>query len=337
MSKQKGKKRVLLKIFGLAMCITFGVCVAAVGGTIAAYNAFIHTETVETATIEDVVMEEQIKEQVESEGTESTLVEIDQTINKTIAVFGTDFEGLRTDVIIVANFNSQTGEVNVISVPRDTRVEWKPNQRELLPQRNSWVEVSKINEMTAWGGMNQIRGLIVKELENILGIKIDQYVIVSLSAFREIIDAIGGIEFDVPVRMKKDDYSQNLHIDLYPGVQHLDGDKAEQLVRFRDYITGDLQRIEVQQSFLKEVSKKVLSPQIIAKLPKIIPILFQSVKTDISLIELLDYYPYVQMIDKDNINFYTVPGTDDYYNNISYYIIDMDQTEQLISEIFYKE
>lgn len=342
--RKKGKENKLVHIFLSAMIVTLGICTIGIGGGVITYNRFIYeaNEAMITNVIEEVEneglkeVESQKQEEKDSEE-KDILLEMDKNINKTVAIFGTDFDGLRTDVIIVANFNSSTNKINMISVPRDTKVEWTLEQIKLLPEKYSWVERSKINEMTAWGGMNQIRGLTVRELENILGIKIDNYVIVSLTAFREIIDAIGGVEFDVRERMKKDDYSQNLHIDLYPGVQILDGEKAEQLVRYRDYIDGDLGRIRVQQAFLAEVAKKILSPEIIMKLPMIIPVILNSVKTDIDLVELVSYYPYIKNFDINNLSFYMLPGGDMYQNKVSYYIADLEEVEELINRLFFKE
>lgn len=338
--KNKGIN-ILTKIFLITMGISLGICTMGIGTVVMTYNSFIH-QTQEAfvegnARRENIDIEKVERKDVENNQDKEKLLETDTSINKTMAIFGTDMEGLRTDVILVANFNSENNQVNMISVPRDTKVEWTESQKSLLPSKHSWVETSKINEMTAWGGMDQIRGLTVRELENILGIKIDNYMIISLNAFREIIDAIDGVEFDVPQRMKKDDYSQNLHIDLYPGIQILDGDKAEQLVRYRDYVDGDLGRIKVQQSFLEAVANKVLSPEIITKIPALIPVMLKSVKTDVSLIELPTYYPYIKSFNINNLSFYTLPGIDNYQNNISYYFTNIEEIEKLVNELFFYE
>lgn len=337
MDKVKLQKQKLWKVFLSSMGITFVICMIGIGVGATIYNAFIHETGVvaASATIEND-QENLITDSID-QANDKQLLQLDKRINKTVAIFGTDIEGLRTDVILVANFNSETNEVNVVSVPRDTKVNWTSDQRSLLPPHNDWVRVSKINEMTAWGGMEQVRGLIVRELENILGIKIDNYAVISISTFREIIDAIGGVEFEVPERMKRDDYAQNLHIDLYPGVQMLDGAKAEQLVRYRGYADADLGRIKVQQKFLQAFAEKVLSAEIITKIPKIIPVLLKSIKTDASLLELTEYYPYLKTFDLSNLYFYTLPGIDGYENGISYYMADIEQTEALVNELFFSE
>lgn len=337
MNKIKSQKKKLWKVFLLAMGVTFIVCIMGTGIGAIVYNTFIHNDGVKAMSEKVEKQEDNLLAESENEMDEKKLLQLDKRVNKTVAIFGTDVEGLRTDVVLVANFNSETNKVNVISVPRDTKVDWKSDQRSFLPTHNAWVKTSKINEMTAWGGIEQVRELTVRELENILGIKIDNYAVISTSVFREIIDAIGGVEFEVTERMKKDDYSQNLHIDLYPGIQLLDGDKAEQLVRYRDYIDGDLGRIKVQQKFLQAFAQKVLSPEIMIKLPKIIPVLLTSIKTDISLLELPEYYPYIKTFDINNLSFYTLPGIDRYENGISYYIANIEEIEELVNKLFFSE
>lgn len=319
------------------MGITLIVFIMGAGIGAMVYNTFIHDDGVKAMSAKVENQQDNLITESEKELDEKKLLQLDKRVNKTVAIFGTDVEGLRTDVVLVANFNSETNKVSVISVPRDTKVDWKSDQRSLLPKHNAWVTTSKINEMTAWGGIEQVRELTVRELENILGIKIDNYAVISTSAFREIIDAIGGVEFEVTERMKKDDYAQNLHIDLYPGMQLLDGDKAEQLVRYRDYLDGDLGRIKVQQKFLQAFAKKVLTPEIITKLPKIIPVLLTSIKTDVSLLELTEYYPYIKAFDINNLSFYMLPGIDRYENNISYYIADLEEIEELVNKLFFSE
>ena len=255
--------------------------------------------------------------------------------SKTVAIFGMDKAGSLTDVILVAHFKSETNEVNILSIPRDTKVEWTKEQTSILPKAHQWVRVSKINEMTSWGSIDDIRPLTIATLEKLLGVKIDHYVVVNLDAFRQIVDAIGGVEVEVKQRMKKDDYSQGLHIDLYPGVQVLDGEKAEQFVRFRSYPTGDLGRIEAQQQFLEAFAKKVLSPDIITKMPKIVPILFTSIKTDVGLTEIPTYYPYLKEFSMDKLHFSVLPGEAHEENNLSYFFPDLDAVCTLVQEFFF--
>ncbi|OON98225.1 MAG: hypothetical protein ATN36_01270 [Epulopiscium sp. Nele67-Bin005] len=322
-------KSELLKIFLQSIALTLALCMTMGGVGVFMYKKYIFQDNVVVSIGENVIETISDPEEIQE------MVEIDKTINKTLAIFGTDRKGLLTDVIMVANFNSETNQVHIISVPRDTYVEWSESQRELLPSRNSWVRESKINEMVPWGGLENIRGLTVYQLERFLGIKIDNYVVVTLDAFEQVVDAIGGVELYVPQNMKYTDPYQNLYIDLKEGYQHLDGAKAEMFVRFRSYPTGDLARIDAQQIFLEAFIEKVLSPSIVSKVPGIISVAFNSVTTDIRLLEINEYLPYLTEVDPTQVYFHTMPGAAEYINNISYFLVDMEKTGQLVDDIFF--
>lgn len=335
-------KKKLWKIFW----ITFAVCMILFGMTaaigITAYNVMIHEKEPSRVTVveKESLGEDQVLEEGEKTLTPSSELPKEQPeeqlADKTVAILGMDKDGDRTDVILVAHFDSSTNGIDVISVPRDTKVEWKLDQKACLPNYYSWVKTSKINEMTHYSEMRHVRGTVINELEIILGNKIDHYVIISLDAFRRIVDAVGGVDLDVPIRMKKDDYAQNLHIDLYPGFQHLDGDKAEQFVRFRDYLDGDVGRIQAQQQFLAALAEKVLSPQIITKIPQIVTVLFTSVRTDIAFMDIADYLPYIKNLDLNQINFHTLPGVGRMENGVSYYFKDEEKIQALTNQVFFE-
>lgn len=333
MSRLSGKKAGI-KIFLIAALITFVLCVMVTIAGVTAYYALVYDKgNTSVHQAEDEGIEPQETPEAEMESIQPSVAKKDDS--KTVAIFGTDKAGSLTDVILVAHFKSETNEVNILSIPRDTKVEWTKEQTSILPKAHQWVRVSKINEMTSWGSIDDIRPLTIATLEKLLGVKIDHYVVVNLDAFRQIVDAIGGVEVEVKQRMKKDDYSQGLHIDLYPGVQVLDGEKAEQFVRFRSYPTGDLGRIEAQQQFLEAFAKKVLSPDIITKMPKIVPILFTSIKTDVGLTEIPTYYPYLKEFSMDKLHFSVLPGEAHEENNLSYFFPDLDAVCTLVQELFF--
>ena len=180
---------------------------------------------------------------------DTTDPEEDEIIN--VAVFGTDEDGVRADVNMVASFNTGTKELHFISVPRDSKVIMTKEMTDYLESKNAYVPEQngvygqcKLTELHAYAGENNRCAFSVAMLEEILGMKMDYYVKVDLSAFRQIVDAVGGVDFNVEERLYYVDPYQDLYIDLYPGMQHLDGDKAEQLVRFRDgYVQKDLKRM----------------------------------------------------------------------------------------------
>ena len=261
-------------------------------------------------------------------------------INKTLAVFGVDEDGVRTDVIFVVNYNSETGKMRVISVPRDTKVNWTMEQQSIVEMKKGYtITTSKINEMTSYGGMDNIRRLTIAQIEEMLDLQIDNYVIITLDAFKQIVNAIGGVEVDVPDIGGKgfnyDDNSQDLHIHLEPGVQLLDGEAAEGLVRFRKgYVEGDVGRIKTQQIFLEAFAKKITSPGIITKVPNIMNTIMNAVTTDIKLSEIPSYLPYINSMNAENLTFNIVPGEGEYIDGKAYYIVDEAALPEFMQDVF---
>ena len=325
---QLGKKNKLLQLFLKAAAITMVVCLTIVGIGVGAYYGFIYQGRPKNLTKDSNLESRDAEAEKQKEAVSS--------INQTIAVFGVDKDEIRTDVILVANFNSQTNKAKILSIPRDTKVEWTDAQRDKLRQlKGSMIYTTKINEMTAYGGIENIREFTVNEMENMLGVKIDNYAIINIEAFRKIVDTIGGVEVNVPQAMRYRDRSQGLNINLQPGLQMLDGDKAEQLVRFRHYPNGDVDRIGVQQIFMKAFAEKVMSPQMITKIPQFIPIIFDCLKSDISLTQIGTYYPFLKSFNTSNLTFKTLPGEGRYENGISYFFPDETAKSEIIQEMFF--
>ncbi|WP_069998810.1 LCP family protein [Cellulosilyticum sp. I15G10I2] len=320
------QQKKLLKIFLKAIAITMVVCTVIIGIGIGAYYSFIYDNKVIDSNESLTAEEQELENQKQAAS----------VINQTIAVFGVDEDGIRTDVIFVVNFNSKTNKVKLVSIPRDTKVQWTETQRSKLKEyKGTNIYTSKINEMTAYGGIENIRDFTINQIENMLGIKIDNHIIINLEAFRKIVDTIGGVEVDVPRRMRYTDNAQGLYINLDAGLQLLDGKKAEQLVRFRQYLNGDVDRIQVQQLFLKAFAQKVMSPQMITKIPQIIPILFTYIKTDVNLTQIASYYPFLQSFNLNYLSFNTIPGEGRYENGISYFFPDRAAMDALIEDVFF--
>lgn len=334
--KQKDKKlsrkqkRRLLKNFLVSAGVTLSVCILlAIAGMIF-YDSTVGGQNKSQVKV-DLTEEEQIFEEEKK---------VQSEVNKTIAVFGVDQDEVRTDVIFVVNFNTMTNKVKVVSVPRDTKVIWTDKQKRAYNQLTGYnISISKLNEMASYGRINQnvgnIRDFTIDELENILRIHIDNYVVINLDAFAEIVDAIGGVEMYVPQRMYYSDRSQGLYIDLQEGMQHLDADEAEQLVRFRRYKLGDEARVAVQQTFLTAVAQKVMSPEMRSQLPSIITRIFPYVKTDIKLNEVLGYLQLLEQFDLQNLEMHIVPGYGSDHEGPSYYYINEEELDKLIKDVFY--
>ena len=261
----------------------------------------------------------------------------DQLLN--IALLGTDGDGFRTDVNIVASLNLTTKEVHLISVPRDTRVVMtddmiaylEKNDR-TIPQANGVYGQCKLTEVHAYAGEGNRSTFSVAMLEEILGIDIDYYVKVDLDAFKDIVDAVGGVEFDVQERLYYSDPAQGLYIDLYPGPQVLDGEKAEMLVRFREgYAQKDLKRIEVQQEFLKAfISQVCSSDKIMSNLDSYIKIFMEKVESGMPVATALKYAGYIKEIDPAAITTDTIPG-----EGGAYFDMDEEGTKELVDYRIY--
>lgn len=325
---EKQKKK-LLKTFLITAGITLALCAVILIAGVVIYNNTLGAQS--ESEVKNVELTEEEK-QFEEEKKEVS------QLNKTIAVFGVDEDEVRTDVIFVVNFNTTTKKVKIVSIPRDTKVYWSDKQRRAYNElTGNNISISKLNEMAAYGRINKnvgnIRDFTIDEIENLLKVHIDNYVVVNLDAFREIVDAIGGVDMYVPQDMYYKDDCQGLYINLKEGMQHLDSDNAEGLVRFRHYPLGDEARVQVQQTFLKAVAEKVKS-QNASTLAGIATRLFPYVKTDVKLNEVMEYLGLMNQFDLSNMSFYTVPGYGASDEGPSYYYIDEEKLEQMVTEVF---
>lgn len=261
-----------------------------------------------------------------------------RNVKMNVAVFGTDKDGARTDVMFVIHYDSAQESMDLVSLPRDTRIsicdEVIANYK---AGGHAYNQVTKLNAVHSYSAGDKCCENTVLQIEDLLGISIDHYIKIDLDAFRKIVDAVGGVEVDVPQDMDYEDPAQDLYIHLDAGLQTLNGDEAEQLVRYRKYPTGDEGRIEVQQLFLKALAQKVLSSETILKnLPDYIDVLYKDVKTDITLTDALKYVNYIEKIDLNKITMQTIPGAGQYIGGVSYFVHDAAGTAELVDQIFYQ-
>ena len=199
----------------------------------------------------------------------------DQTY--TCLIFGEDAVSGSTDTIMVATFDVPNQKIGLVSIPRDTKVRTDLNQASC-----------KVNAAYALGGPDQLK----KELNELLGIPIDFYVKIRLTAFQKLVDQVGGVWFDVPFHMRYWDPAQNLNIDQPAGHRKLSGEDAMEVVRYRqdDYGNdsfGDTGRAGVQQAFLKAMLSQVMSKAGIADIPGLVDILLNYVDTDAKINDMI--------------------------------------------------
>lgn len=254
-------------------------------------------------------------------------------------IIGQDKAAGLTDTIMVGSFVPSSGEINIMSVPRDTYIVLEKDKlRKLRDIGRSSPSVMKINSLYAYAGEEYGTDFLKQELQELLGINIDYYVMVDLDGFKSIVDTIGGIDFDVPAGgLYYSDPTQGLYINLKGGMQHLNGSQAEGLVRFRyGYARQDLQRVEVQQAFVKEFIKQLMSKETLMENIKGLIIDFMRyVETDFGFSDIPQYLPCVSSINGSNIKTATIPGYAETINGASYYIYDEEQAKEIVDEFFF--
>lgn len=261
-----------------------------------------------------------------TELTSEHLGQVDEKMGKVnVLLLGVDKEGLRTDTIIVASFDTDDNTVNMLSIPRDTRMYIGSRYQKI----NAAHALSKKN-----GKITGPEGTI-EAVTRLTGIPINYYIEFSFDAFRDTVDALGGVYFDVPHNMNYEDPVQDLYIHLKKGYQLLDGDKAEQLVRFRRYPQGDIKRVEVQQAFIKAVAEQKLNASIITKVPELYKSLSENIKTNATLGDITKYANKLLKLDLNNLAMYELPGN---YSEgqfaASYWLANMRDVRILVETVF---
>jgi LCP family protein required for cell wall assembly len=229
--------------------------------------------------------------------------------------------GYRSDTMMICKVNFKDGSIRILSMPRDSKV---PINGKL----------DKLGHAHSYGGMK----LLMKTMREVTNLDLDYYVRVDYSSVREIVDAIGGVEIDVPVRMYKVDTTKGKEykIDLQPGVQVLDGNGAMSFLRFRSYKTGDVERTKMQQYFLTELIKQVIQPKNVLKLPKLLDVYSKHIDTNMDPSIIYSGLSLAGNLDGDNIVTSTLPGEGytDESDGLSYFRIYKNDAKAVIEDYF---
>ena len=245
----------------------------------------------------------------------------------------TDLGAKLTDTIMVASYNPKTQNAVLLSIPRDTFIG---------KSKTSANSYDKINALYQKGPEKTLEAV-----NQITGLNLEYYAVIDNDALIKTVDEIGGVEFDVPIKMKYDDPTQNLHINLEPGLQTINGEKAEQLLRFRhnnngtsyssEYGDNDLGRMRTQREFITATVKQTLQLKNIVKLRNLLDIVYENVETNVKLSDVKDYLPYAMEFNMENLKTGVVPGTPAMINNLSFFEYSKTQTQKLIQELFYQD
>ena len=225
-----------------------------------------------------------------------------------------------------------------MSIPRDTYVGKKDRKK----ASQNYLASYKINTVFR-SGTNIPEA--IDRINDLTNLNVQNYVIIDTKALIKLVDAIGGVTFNVPIDMYyTDDTEQNLHIDLKAGEQLIDGAKAEQLLRFRhnndgttypsSYGQQDLGRMKTQREFIIATLKQTLKPQNIFKIKQIIDIMEQNVNTNIDMSTIKAYVPYAVNFNADNIKTGMLPGDVEMCNGVSIYVADKKETKELVDDLF---
>ncbi|MCB6366435.1 LCP family protein [Intestinibacillus massiliensis] len=254
----------------------------------------------------------------------------------TFVVGAVDEDQTRTDALMVCGFDTKNKKINILNIPRDTMSD--------VARKGP---AKKIN--AAYGtkkGIEQTKA----EIKKVIGFSPDYYIVVNFQGIADIVDAIGGVDYEIPFRMYYKAPSQNLNIDFKPGMTHMDGKAVVEFLRWRKnnggvktgdphYTGGDEERIDKQQEFLKYLASQVLQPSNIANIGKICDAVFSNVKTDLSAGEILWMGMQAVGTPSENIQMHKLPGYDSmsYANTgtmYSFFFPNERETLALVNEFF---
>ena len=259
----------------------------------------------------------------------SDIVGTDDPIFVLVLGISEDITSKLTDTIMLAGYNPESQKAFIISIPRDTFVGTNENTA------SGWDKINALYQKD----INKT----IKAVEELTGVNIDNYVIVRNTMLSALVDAIGEVEFDVPIDMDYDDPTQDLHIHLKAGVQKIDRDEAEQLLRFRHNNDGssypsswgdnDYGRMRTQREFIKAVAGQLISVNNVTKLKSIAEAVFSNLETNISMGKAISYIPSAINFNVDELRMEQLPGSGAMLNNLSFYKASYARSKTLMNEL----
>ncbi len=230
-----------------------------------------------------------------------------------ILVMGTDGGGTRADVIMILSVSG--GEINLISVPRDTRIETS----------SGYV---KINSALALGGDDYL----IEKVQQVTGIEIHEYMKVDFDAVENMIDAFGGVDFEVPQDMDYEDPEQDLYIHIKQGYRHLNGEESLKLLRFRGYAMADIQRTAVQRDFIKAFINQHMNLSLAFKLPRVAFEYARGTSTSLNIFETA--FNGVKLLAAGRRNFNTIEIPYYFSPSGTYVLIDGEKMAETVTRYF---
>ena len=259
-----------------------------------------------------------------------------------VLVMCTDADGLRTDAMMLASYDTEENTINMLSIPRDLRM-YVGNRYQKVNAAHAFYKDGKIGGATA----------TCESVSNLTGVPINYYIDFTFETIAKALDQIGPVTFTIPdlygdgVGMVYDDPYQNLHINLPPGTYPLNGEQIVHLLRYRKgnkdpvthiakgYIHGDEDRIKIQQEFIKALVDQKLNLSLIQKLPSIFSRVMREIDTNLTIKDVMKYSKYLTDFTSAGIRTETVPGDNTNESaNGDVFIPNMAKLEALVSEMF---
>lgn len=199
----------------------------------------------------------------------------------------------KSDAMLLLRLNPENKTVRVLSIPRDTMI--------AIPEKG----LNKVSDANAQGGHVLAARVISRTLSNA---PIDRYIRISTSGLRQLVDQLGGVEVFVPKPMVYKDSTGGLVVNLVSGWQTLNGEQAEQFVRFREAGMGDLERVQRQQALLMGLRDRLNSPTVLPKLPQLVRLMRKYFDTNLKLEEMMALVNFGMNIERDNFQMTILPG-----------------------------
>ena len=252
----------------------------------------------------------------------------------TFLVAGRDVASGSTDTMLLLTYDTNAKTIFGLNLPRDTMMNVTTNSKRL----NAVYTYNKGTEKDKQ--VEQGMGALKEAVADLTGIMPDFYVLVEWEAIGELVDAVGGVDFEVPFDMDYDDPYQDppLHIHQKAGLRTLTGDDAMQVIRWRKNNDGgggggDIARLSIQQDFLKAVVKKCLQPAIVLKFSSLVHIFKENVETDLTVGNILAFAEQaIGMDPATGVKFMTAPLADSFkYNKAALVTLDVDGLLEIVN------
>lgn len=296
--------------------------------------------------------------------------EVDGNVGMVNVLFiGVDDGGYRSDTIMFASLDGYSNRVSILSIPRDTKVTINGSSQKInatmgfaganatstpVPDRKDKTEptpepTGKLTQAELDAIPSKLsttsghEDALISKIKSITGLPIHYFITVDFDGFMDVIEALDGVEFNVPYNMNYDDPVQGLHIHLKAGQQHLTGQLAHDFVRFRynndgsapgEYVMGDEGRMHWQQEFIKELVKQKLTPQYISKIDDVYAVFKNNVRTNLDFTDIIKNLNAMMNVNLDDISSYQLPGEFEYIVETWYYVNDEKKTQTLINDVF---